>query len=104
MTMAAPRKYSSELRERAVRMCRTADPDPKPQTKKPAVDLGVHPEALPGDPLGGGHRLPGRRSPHTGHLRQTPHPGVQHVPHGANPAPLQVPGPRPHPGRGPSCR
>ncbi|MEU6927326.1 transposase, partial [Streptomyces sp. NPDC046631] len=44
--MAAPRKYSLELRERAVRMYRTADP--KPQIKKPAVDLGVHPEALRG--------------------------------------------------------
>lgn len=37
--MAAPRKYSLELRERAVRMYRTADP--KPQIKKLAVDLGV---------------------------------------------------------------
>src|SRR5690349_4988562 len=45
-TMAAPRKYSLELRERAVRMYRTADP--KPQIKKLAVDLGVHPEALRG--------------------------------------------------------
>jgi transposase-like protein len=44
--MAAPRKYSLELRERAVRMYRTSDP--KPQIKKPAVDLGVHPEALRG--------------------------------------------------------
>ncbi|MFF0086748.1 transposase [Streptomyces canus] len=44
--MAAPRKYSLELRERAVRMYRTADP--KPQIKKLAVDLGVHPEALRG--------------------------------------------------------
>ncbi|WP_173313105.1 transposase [Streptomyces fulvorobeus] len=42
--MAAPRKYSLELRERAVRMYRTSDP--KPQIKKLAVDLGVHPEAL----------------------------------------------------------
>ncbi|MFF4139326.1 transposase [Streptomyces mirabilis] len=42
--MAAPRKYSLELRERAVRMYRTADP--KPQIKKLAVDLGVHAEAL----------------------------------------------------------
>ena len=42
--MAAPRKYSLELRERAVRMYRTAEP--KPQIKKLAVDLGVHPEAL----------------------------------------------------------
>lgn len=43
--MAAPRKYSQELRERAVRMYRTSDP--KPQIKL-AVDLGVHPEALRG--------------------------------------------------------
>ncbi|MFE2217557.1 transposase [Streptomyces canus] len=34
------------MRERAVRMYRTADP--KPQIKKLAVDLGVHPEALRG--------------------------------------------------------
>jgi len=45
-TMAAPRKYSLELRERAVRMYRTSDP--RPQIKKLAVDLGVHPEALRG--------------------------------------------------------
>ncbi|WP_353961661.1 transposase [Streptomyces sp. NBC_01669] len=45
-TMAAPRKYSLELRDRAVRMYRTADP--KPQIKKLAIDLGVHPEALRG--------------------------------------------------------
>lgn len=44
--MAAPRKYSFELRERAVRMYRTSAP--KPQIKKLAVDLGVHPEALRG--------------------------------------------------------
>ncbi|MGW3851664.1 transposase [Streptomyces fagopyri] len=44
--MAAPRKYSLELRERAVRMYRTVEP--KPQIKKLAVDLGVHPEALRG--------------------------------------------------------
>ncbi|MFF2253179.1 transposase [Streptomyces sp. NPDC058142] len=44
--MAAPRKYSLELRERAVRMYRATDP--KPQIKKLAVDLGVHPEALRG--------------------------------------------------------
>ncbi|WNI28267.1 transposase [Streptomyces sp. ITFR-6] len=44
--MAAPRKYSLELRERAVRMyCVT---EPKPQIKKLATDLGVHPEALRG--------------------------------------------------------
>ncbi|PZT76783.1 hypothetical protein DNK56_26240 [Streptomyces sp. AC1-42W] len=45
-TMPAPRKYPLELRERAVRMYRTAEP--KPQIKKLAVDLGVHPEALRG--------------------------------------------------------
>lgn len=44
--MAAPRKYPVELRDRAVRMYRTADP--KPQIKRLAVDLGVHPEALRG--------------------------------------------------------
>ncbi|MFE7394589.1 transposase, partial [Streptomyces sp. NPDC057582] len=37
---------SLELRDRAVRMYRTADP--KPQIKKLAIDLGVHPEALRG--------------------------------------------------------
>jgi transposase len=46
MTMAAPRKYPLELRERAVRMYRTSDP--RPQIKRLAVDLGVHPEALRG--------------------------------------------------------
>ncbi len=46
MTMAAPRKYSLELRERVVRMYRTSDP--KPQIKRLAADLGVHPEALRG--------------------------------------------------------
>ncbi|MFE7466057.1 transposase [Streptomyces sp. NPDC057499] len=44
--MAAPRKYSLELRERAVRMYRTMDP--KPQIKKLAAQLDVHPEALRG--------------------------------------------------------
>ncbi|WKK21919.1 transposase [Streptomyces olivoreticuli] len=44
--MAAPRKYPLELRERAVRMYRTAEP--KPQIKRLAIDLGVHPEALRG--------------------------------------------------------
>ncbi|MCX5250695.1 transposase [Streptomyces sp. NBC_00201] len=44
--MAAPRKYSLALRERAVRMYRTSDP--KPQIKTLAVDLGVRPEALRG--------------------------------------------------------
>ncbi len=45
-TMAAPRKSSLELRERAVRMYRTSDP--KPQIKRLAIELGVHPEALRG--------------------------------------------------------
>ncbi|SHN32324.1 transposase [Streptomyces yunnanensis] len=45
-TTAAPRKYPLELRERTVRMYRTADP--KPQIKRLAVNLGVHPEALRG--------------------------------------------------------
>ncbi|MEU9057283.1 transposase [Streptomyces sp. NPDC048384] len=44
--MASPRKYPLELRERAVRMHGTLDP--KPQIKRLAVDLGVHPEALRG--------------------------------------------------------
>ncbi|MEZ3183040.1 transposase [Streptomyces pimonensis] len=44
--MAAPRKYSLELRERAVRMYRASEP--KPQIKKLAIDLGVHPGALRG--------------------------------------------------------
>ena len=44
--MAAPRKYSLELRERAVRMYHPAEP--KPQIKWLAADLGVHPEALRG--------------------------------------------------------
>jgi transposase len=44
--VAAPRKYPLELRDRAVRMYRTADP--KPQIKRLAIDLGVHPEALRG--------------------------------------------------------
>ncbi|MEV0324728.1 transposase [Streptomyces sp. NPDC050658] len=44
--MAAPRKYSLELREPAVRMyCTTT---PKPQIKKLAIYLGVHPGALHG--------------------------------------------------------
>ncbi|WP_406129061.1 transposase [Streptomyces sp. NBC_01613] len=44
--MAAPTKYSLELRERAVRMNHTSDP--KPQIKNPAVELCVRPEALRG--------------------------------------------------------
>lgn len=43
VTMAAPSKYPLELRERAVRLYRTTEP--RPQTKRPAVDVGVHPEA-----------------------------------------------------------
>jgi transposase-like protein len=43
-TMAAPRKYPLELRERAVRMYRTSDP--KPVIRRMAEELGVHPEAL----------------------------------------------------------
>ncbi|MFG2845222.1 transposase [Kitasatospora sp. NPDC048296] len=42
--MAAPKKYPQELRERAVRMYRAADP--KPVIRRMAEDLGVHPEAL----------------------------------------------------------
>ncbi|MFJ9968584.1 transposase [Streptomyces avermitilis] len=44
--MAAPRKYSLELRERPVRMYRTSDP--KRQIKRLAIELAVHPEALRG--------------------------------------------------------
>ncbi|MDT0477968.1 transposase [Streptomyces sp. DSM 41014] len=44
--MAAPRKYSLELRERAVRMYRASAP--KPQIKRLAAEIGVHPEALRG--------------------------------------------------------
>ncbi|MFD3636679.1 transposase [Streptomyces sp. NPDC058664] len=43
-TMSAPRKYPLELRERAVRMYRSADP--KPVIRRMAEDLGVHHEAL----------------------------------------------------------
>ncbi|WP_327285727.1 MULTISPECIES: transposase [unclassified Streptomyces] len=43
-TMPAPRKYPLELRERAVRMYRTAEP--KPVIRRMAEDLGVHHEAL----------------------------------------------------------
>ncbi|MFF3460649.1 transposase [Streptomyces sp. NPDC002730] len=39
-------KYPLELRERAVRMYRTTEP--KPQIKRLAIELGVHPEALRG--------------------------------------------------------
>jgi len=44
--MPAPRKYPLELRERAVRMYRASDP--KPQIKRLAAEIGVHPEALRG--------------------------------------------------------
>jgi transposase len=56
VTMAAPRKYPMELRERAVRMYRTAEP--KPQIKRLAVDLGVHPRAVqdPTSPSAGSAR------------------------------------------------
>lgn len=46
LAMAAPRKYPQELRDRAVGMYRSVDP--KPQIKRLATDLGVHPEALRG--------------------------------------------------------
>ncbi|MFB7919403.1 transposase [Streptomyces sp. NPDC056061] len=42
--MPAPRKYQLELRERAVRMYRTAEP--KPVIRRRAEELGVHHEAL----------------------------------------------------------
>ena len=42
--MAAPRKYSDELRARAVRLYRESDP--KPVIKRLTEQLGVHPEAL----------------------------------------------------------
>ncbi|MFG1928707.1 transposase [Cryptosporangium sp. NPDC048952] len=42
--MAAPKKYPDELRARAVRLYREADP--KPVIKRLAEQLGVHPEAL----------------------------------------------------------
>ena len=46
LTMPAPRKYPLELRERAVRMYRAAEP--KPVIRRMAEDLGVHHEALRG--------------------------------------------------------
>jgi transposase len=46
VTVAAPRKYPLELRERAVRMYRTSEP--RPVIKRLAAELGVHPEALRG--------------------------------------------------------
>ena len=42
--MPAPRNYPLELRERAVRMYRTAEP--KPVIRRMAEELGVHHEAL----------------------------------------------------------
>jgi len=47
--MAAPRKYSDELRERATRMAVEARRDPGTRvgaTRRIADQLGVHPEAL----------------------------------------------------------
>ncbi|WP_181383396.1 transposase [Streptomyces sp. NWU339] len=44
--MPAPRKYPLELRERAVRRDRTAEP--KPVIRRMAEELGAHPEALRG--------------------------------------------------------
>jgi transposase len=47
--MAAPRKYSEELRERATRMVLEARQDPAGKVgaiKRIADQLGVHPEAL----------------------------------------------------------
>ncbi|MDK1349140.1 transposase [Streptomyces sp. 378] len=44
--MPASRKYPLELRERAVRMYRTAEP--KPVIRRMAEELGVHHEALRG--------------------------------------------------------
>jgi transposase len=48
-TVAAPRKYSDELRERATRMAVEARKDPAARTgavKRIADQLDVHPEAL----------------------------------------------------------
>ena len=47
--MAAPKKYSDELRERATRMALDARRDPGTRTgaiKRVADQLGIHPEAL----------------------------------------------------------
>jgi transposase len=47
--MAAPRKYSEELRDRATRMAMDARKDPetsKGAIKRIADQLGIHPEAL----------------------------------------------------------
>src|SRR3954471_21907265 len=43
-SVAAPKKYPDELRQRAVRLYRESDP--KPVIKRLAEQLGVHPEAL----------------------------------------------------------
>ena len=42
--MVAPRKYPDELRLRALRLYREADP--KPVIRRLAEQLGIHPEAL----------------------------------------------------------
>jgi transposase len=42
--VAAPKKYPGELRARAIRLYRESDP--KPVVRRPAEQLGVHPEAL----------------------------------------------------------
>lgn len=42
--MAVPRKYSDEVRERAVRLYRESDP--KPVIRRLAEQLNIHPEAL----------------------------------------------------------
>ena len=47
--MAAPRKYSEELKERATRMALAARQNPATKTgaiKRIADQLGIHPEAL----------------------------------------------------------
>ncbi|WP_229795822.1 transposase, partial [Actinoplanes campanulatus] len=44
VSVAAPKKYPDELRQRAVRLYR--DSDPKPVIKRLAEQLNVHPEAL----------------------------------------------------------
>jgi transposase len=44
VSVAAPKKYPDELRERAVRLCRESDP--KPVIRRLAEQLGVHHEAL----------------------------------------------------------
>jgi transposase-like protein len=44
VSMAAPKKYPDELRERAVRLYRTSNP--RPTFRQLAEQLGVHHEAL----------------------------------------------------------